>query len=88
MVFEITPSGSLTTLCKFCSQTNCTDGFNPDAGLVLGVDGNFYGTTYYGGANFSGTPRQRVKSRFLAKYQRADPAVVVQFEIQRDFDKA
>jgi uncharacterized repeat protein (TIGR03803 family) len=53
-VFEITPSGSVTTLYKFCSQTNCTDGFNPDAGLVLGVDGSFYGTTYYGGANFSG----------------------------------
>jgi hypothetical protein len=28
-----------------------------------------------------------VQWRFLANYQKADPAVVVQFEIHRDFDK-
>jgi uncharacterized repeat protein (TIGR03803 family) len=50
-VFKITPSGTLTTLYNFCAQTNCTDGANPYAGLVLGTDGNFYGTTYAGGAN-------------------------------------
>lgn len=27
--FEITPSGTLTTLYSFCSQANCTDGTNP-----------------------------------------------------------
>jgi len=47
-VFRITPTGSLTTLYSFCSQTNCTDGSTP-AGLVQGNDGNFYGTTEYGG---------------------------------------
>jgi uncharacterized repeat protein (TIGR03803 family) len=50
-VFQITPSGALTTLYSFCSQSNCTDGYILLAGLVQGTDGNFYGTTTYGGAN-------------------------------------
>jgi uncharacterized repeat protein (TIGR03803 family) len=54
-VFEITPAGELTTLYNFCSQTNCTDGAAPFAGLVLATNGNFYGTTYAGGANYGGT---------------------------------
>ncbi len=29
----------------------CPDGRNPYAGVVLGTDGNFYGTTTFGGAN-------------------------------------
>jgi uncharacterized repeat protein (TIGR03803 family) len=49
-VFEITPAGKLTTLYSFCSETNCTDGSSPLAGLVQGSDRNFYGTTAYGGA--------------------------------------
>jgi uncharacterized repeat protein (TIGR03803 family) len=49
-VFKITPSGTLTTLYSFCSQTNCTDGVEPDAGVVQATNGNFYGTTSYGGA--------------------------------------
>jgi uncharacterized repeat protein (TIGR03803 family) len=48
-VFKITPSGTLTTLYSFCSLSSCTDGANPFAGLVQGTDGNFYGTTAYGG---------------------------------------
>jgi uncharacterized repeat protein (TIGR03803 family) len=54
-VFKITPGGTLTTLYSFCVQTNCTDGDNPWAGLVQAKDGNFYGTTAYGGANNDGT---------------------------------
>jgi uncharacterized repeat protein (TIGR03803 family) len=46
-VFKITPGGSLTTLYSFGSQPN--DGYDPYAGLVQGTDGNFYGTTVYGG---------------------------------------
>jgi uncharacterized repeat protein (TIGR03803 family) len=52
-VFEITPDGKLTTIYNFCSQANCTDGAGPDALLSLGNNGNFYGTTNYGGANNS-----------------------------------
>ncbi len=48
-VFKMTPAGRLTTLYSFCAQTDCTDGNDPNAGLVLGTDGNFYGTTEYGG---------------------------------------
>ena len=50
-VFKLTPSGALTTLYSFCSQANCTDGTDPLGGLIQGTDGNFYGTTYGGGAN-------------------------------------
>jgi uncharacterized repeat protein (TIGR03803 family) len=48
-VFELTPTGVLTTLYSFCSTTNCLDGELPTAGLVQGTDGNFYGTTQKGG---------------------------------------
>jgi uncharacterized repeat protein (TIGR03803 family) len=54
-VYEITPAGKLTTLYKFCAQTDCTDGANPIAGLLQASDGNFYGTTTAGGAKGSGT---------------------------------
>ena len=57
-VFKITPSGTLTTLYSFCSQganPDCTDGYEPLAALVQATDGDFYGTTYAGGANGYGT---------------------------------
>jgi uncharacterized repeat protein (TIGR03803 family) len=54
-VFEITPSGSLTTVYNFCSQSNCADGDIPNGVLLQGLDGNFYGTTQAGGTNNAGT---------------------------------
>ncbi len=51
-VFRISPSGSLTNLWEF---TGGNDGANPMAGLVQGIDSNFYGTTPYGGATGNGT---------------------------------
>jgi uncharacterized repeat protein (TIGR03803 family) len=54
-VFKMTPSGALTTLYSFCSQSGCTDGATPYAGLVQDTNGTFYGTTYAGGANGVGT---------------------------------
>jgi uncharacterized repeat protein (TIGR03803 family) len=53
-VFKITPSGTLTTLFSFCAQSPCTDGQGPN-GLVQATNGDFYGTTYYGGANLAPT---------------------------------
>jgi uncharacterized repeat protein (TIGR03803 family) len=54
-LFEITPSGVLTTLYNFCSQTNCADGSQPYGGLSQGTDGSFYGTTATGGLYGEGT---------------------------------
>src|SRR5208337_3343876 len=53
-VFQVTPSGTLTAIYTFCSQVNCTDGAEPFSGLVV-AGGNFYGTTYWGGAYGAGT---------------------------------
>ena len=50
-VFKITPSGILTTLHDFAGGN---DGSDPFAGLVIGVDGSFYGTTYLGGLSITG----------------------------------
>ncbi|HXM60801.1 MAG TPA: choice-of-anchor tandem repeat GloVer-containing protein [Terriglobales bacterium] len=57
-VFKITPGGTLTTIYSFCTLVGCTDGSTPRDGMILGSDGNFYGTTYYGGANDEGTVYQ------------------------------
>jgi uncharacterized repeat protein (TIGR03803 family) len=54
-VFKITPGGTLTTLYSFCSQSDCTDGESPVAGLVKASNGDFYGTTLAGGAKNVGT---------------------------------
>jgi uncharacterized repeat protein (TIGR03803 family) len=50
-VFKITPAGTLTTLWQFGSLSNNADGNSPMASLVQGCDGDFYGTTSYGGTN-------------------------------------
>jgi uncharacterized repeat protein (TIGR03803 family) len=53
-LFRITPSGTLTTLYTFCSQSGCADGQEP-GGLVRGADGNLYGTTGAGGNGVCGS---------------------------------
>lgn len=50
-VYEITPSGNLTTLYSF---TNASDGGFPEAPVIIGSDGSFYGTTWSGGAKGDG----------------------------------
>ncbi len=53
-VYEITTNGVLTVLYSFGTMTNAAgnalDGSQPNP-LLQGTDGNFYGTTAYGGSN-------------------------------------
>ncbi len=46
-IFKLTPAGKLTTLHSF----NVTDGDIPNGTLIQGADGDFYGTTSYGGTS-------------------------------------
>ncbi len=50
-VFQVTTNGTISTLDSFYGQ----NGDLPIAGLTVGNDGNFYGTTGYGGSNNDGT---------------------------------
>jgi uncharacterized repeat protein (TIGR03803 family) len=52
-VFKVTPSGTETVLYSFAGGSS--DGADPEAGLIQGSDGNFYGNTYLGGAGNLGT---------------------------------
>jgi uncharacterized repeat protein (TIGR03803 family) len=54
-IFKITPSGTLTTIYSFCAQSGCADGFYPYAPLIQAANGDFYGTTFQGGAHGAGT---------------------------------
>jgi uncharacterized repeat protein (TIGR03803 family) len=54
-VFKITPDGKFTQIYVFCTEAGCADGGTPHGGLIVASDGNFYGTTYYGGAHNDGT---------------------------------
>jgi len=51
-VFMMSPSGAATMLYSF---TGGNDGGHPSAHLIQSGDGNFYGTTAYGGAYDDGT---------------------------------
>jgi uncharacterized repeat protein (TIGR03803 family) len=49
-VFDIkTTGGTPNILYSFCSLSECADGDSPQASLIQGTDGDFYGSTYDGG---------------------------------------
>ncbi|MBV9860566.1 MAG: hypothetical protein JO267_00290 [Alphaproteobacteria bacterium] len=59
-VFKLTPNQSQTVwthtvLYSFCAQSNCADGAQPSAGVIMDRGGNLYGTTGNGGAHTVGT---------------------------------
>ena len=54
-VFKLTPAGVFTTLVSFTGTGGAAKGSLPQAELLVGSDGNFYGTTYSGGAGDFGT---------------------------------
>jgi uncharacterized repeat protein (TIGR03803 family) len=52
-IVKITPSGQLSVVYSFpydSSSQTAPEGLNPQAGLVQGPDGNFYGAATYGGS--------------------------------------
>ncbi len=49
-MYRMARQGRLKTIYNFCSQSGCVDGQFPYGDLLLGSDGNFYGTTNSGGA--------------------------------------
>lgn len=54
-IYKLTPGGQMTTLYNFCSQTGCADGAYPYGTFVVGIDGNIYGATWWGGTTGFGT---------------------------------
>jgi uncharacterized repeat protein (TIGR03803 family) len=54
-IFQMTTNGNLTPLISFSGTNGLSPGINPQGALVQGTDGNFYGTTYSGGAYNDGT---------------------------------
>ena len=57
-IFMVTPEGDESVLYSFSATDDDghnDDGDGPRGALLLGSDDNFYGTTYYGGANGTGT---------------------------------
>jgi uncharacterized repeat protein (TIGR03803 family) len=55
-IFEVTPGGFFATLISFEGDFNgFTDPSQPYAGLIQGTDGNFYGTSQFGGTSGAGT---------------------------------
>jgi uncharacterized repeat protein (TIGR03803 family) len=52
-VYTVTPGGAEAVLYSF--GISSTDGTKPSGGVIQGSDGNFYGTTYGGGAFNDGT---------------------------------
>jgi uncharacterized repeat protein (TIGR03803 family) len=70
-IFEITRSGTFTTLHTFSS----TDGANPEGGVLQATNGSFYGTTEYGGTNgFGGEGTVFSLSVGLAPFVKTQPA--------------
>jgi uncharacterized repeat protein (TIGR03803 family) len=56
--FKITPAGALNTLHTF----DATDGYQPEAAMIQGANGNFYGTTELGGTSGYGTVFEMTRS--------------------------
>jgi uncharacterized repeat protein (TIGR03803 family) len=54
-IFRISPSGAYEIMHTFSGNSGTGDGAGPEAGLTLASDGNFYGTTQFGGTSGNGT---------------------------------
>jgi uncharacterized repeat protein (TIGR03803 family) len=81
VVYKITSAGKFTTLYSF----DGTAGYNPNAPLMQGSDGNFYGTTTLGGKTVSTTCVVRSSSPTCGTVFKMTPAGKVTFIYE--FDK-
>jgi uncharacterized repeat protein (TIGR03803 family) len=54
-IFQLTESGTLTTLYTFCALSLCADGESPIGGMLQARNRALYGTTAAGGAHGGGT---------------------------------
>jgi len=68
-IFRVSPTGQFTSLYSF---TGASDGRGPTAALIEGADGNFYGTTTYGGAYGNGTVFRITRGGALATLAQFD----------------
>jgi uncharacterized repeat protein (TIGR03803 family) len=54
-IYRANAATGLTTLYSFCAKLGCQDGDDPYEPVILGSDGNLYGTTVVGGLHKGGT---------------------------------
>src|SRR5262249_28613665 len=64
-VFKLAPDGTETVLYSFCSQSGCSAGRTPVAGLIADSAGNLYGTAREGGTGGYGMVFQLAGSGFV-----------------------
>jgi len=70
VIFRVSLAGKLTVLHSFCSQSGCADGEAPSSGLIEASDGNFYGSSDFGGTYSGGTVFQYQPSgKFTTLYE-------------------
>jgi uncharacterized repeat protein (TIGR03803 family) len=75
MAFALMPADGASaaytfkTLHSFCSRTNCLDGNNPEARLVMDQAQNLYGTTEGGGRNDAGVVFKLVPNADKSAYK-------------------
>ena len=75
-IFELIPKKGgykYKVLHSFCGKANCTDGSDPQSGLVIDTAGNLYGTTKFGGTQNGGTafefsPKGKGKLKILHSF--------------------
>ncbi len=71
-IFKMTPTGVLTTLANF---DGVLYGACPSGGLLMGSDGNFYGTTEFDSINNDGTVFRVTPAGVLTQLKRFDRSV-------------
>ncbi len=71
-IWKYTPTAGLTTLFAFSGQTSpSNNGYRPGTPLVIDAAGNLYGSTYFGGNDFSPNVNNHFGWGTLFKYSAA-----------------